>query len=222
MNSIDKNIFKNYETVENALLSELATEAKNKGKKARTLKGERYYVEFDGVWYEVTPEQCRIRKLIRNNFNMFVEQLDSAKSDILGVWKNVWGERLSVIVADLEKAIEICQKYLDAFKAYIIEGVKENGVEENVEMTEVTEATENVVKETSSDAPETISDKTEGAETNAETCVPKTGTRCQDRDVDDYVLDLSTKSTSPTAPRTTKTASRDGTSCTTKTLATMP
>lgn len=222
MNNIDKNIFKNYETAETALLNELATEAKNKGKKARTLKGERYYVEFDGVWYEVTPEQCRIRKLIRNNFNMFVEQFNSAKSDILGVWKNACGERLSVIIADLEKAIEICQKYLDAFKAYITKSGEENGVEENVEENEVTEATENVVKETSSDAPETISDKTEGAETNAETCVPKTGTRCQDRDVDDYVLDLSTKSTSPTAPRTTKTASRDGTSCTTKTLATMP
>lgn len=150
---MNKTIFSSYASVETALLNDLATEAKNKGKKARTLKGERYYVEFDGVWYEVTPEQCRIRKLIRNNFNMFVEQFNSAKSDILGVWKNVWGDRLPAIIADLEKAIEICEKYFDAFKAYITKSGEEDGVEENVEENgEETEVSgENVTEEVTVD-----------------------------------------------------------------------
>ena len=122
MNTIDKNIFNSYATVETALLNELATEVRTKGKKARTLKGEGYYVKYDGVCYDITAEQCRIYKLIRNNYNMFVEQLNSAKSDILGVWKNVWGERLPIIIADLERGIEICQKYFDAFKSFVTEG----------------------------------------------------------------------------------------------------
>ena len=134
MNSIDKNIFNDYTTVETALLNELATEVKTKGKKARTVKGEGYYVKYDGVKYDITDEQCRIHRLIRNNYNMFVEQLNSAKSDILGVWKNVWGERLPAIIADLEKGIAICQKYFDAFKSFItepevaVENVTESGV----------------------------------------------------------------------------------------------
>lgn len=122
---MNKNIFNNYETVETALLNELATEVRTKGKKARSLKGEGYYVKYDGVQYDITAEQCRIYKLIRNNYNMFVEHLNSAKSDILGVWKNVWGERLPVIIANLEKGIEICQKYFDAFKSLITKGDEE-------------------------------------------------------------------------------------------------
>lgn len=210
MNNIDKNIFSSYETVETALLNDLATEVRTKGKKARVLKGQKYYVKYDGVWYVVTPEQCRIRKLIRNNYNMFVEQLNSAKSDILGVWKNVWGDRLPAIIADLEKGIEICQKYFDAFKDFIIKVAEaETEVEETEEA--VVEATENVVNETSSDAPETIGDMTEGAETNAETCV-----QGQEQDADGFVCKTHTKSTSRTAPRTTKTAPHEGTSSTTK------
>lgn len=139
MNSIDKNIFKSYEIVETALLNELATEARTKGKKARTVKGDGYYVKYDGVKYDITPEQCRIFRLIRNNFNMFAEQLNSAKSDILGVWKNVWGERLPVIIAHLEKGLEICQKYFDAFKSFITEG-------EKVETETIEETEENVVE----------------------------------------------------------------------------
>lgn len=133
---MNKNIFNSYETVETALLNDLATEVRTKGKKARTLKGENYYVKYDDEWYDVTPEQCRIYKLIRNNYNMFVEQLNSAKSDILGVWKNVWGERLPVIIADLEKGIEICQKYFDAFKSFITEPEKNETTEEETTKTE--------------------------------------------------------------------------------------
>lgn len=121
MNSIDKNIFASYETVETALLNDLATETRTKGKKARTLKGEGYYVKYDGVQYDITPEQCRIYKLIRNNYDMFVKQLNSAKSDILGVWKIGFGDRLPVIIAEIERGLEICQKYFDAFKSYITE-----------------------------------------------------------------------------------------------------
>ena len=124
MNSIDKNIFNNYETVETALLNELATEVKTKGKKARNLKGDGYYVKYDAVKYHVTPEQCRIYRLIRNNYNMFVEQLNSAKSDILGVWKIAFGDRLPVIIANLEKGLDICDKYFDAFQSFITEGEK--------------------------------------------------------------------------------------------------
>ena len=132
MNSIDKNIFNNYETVETALLNELATETRAKGKKARTLKGEGYYVKYDGVQYDITPEQCRIYKLIRNNYNTFVEQLNSAKSDILGVWKIGFGDRLPVIIAEIERGLEICQKYWDAFKSFITEPEKNETTEEVV------------------------------------------------------------------------------------------
>ena len=150
MNSIDKNIFNDYATVETALLNELATEVRTKGKKARTLKGEGYYVKYDGVQYDITPEQCRIYKLIRNNYNMFVEQLNSAKSDILGVWKIAFGDRLPVIIANLEKGLEICDKYFDAFESYI---------------KEATVAPETSTKETSTKettvAPETSTKETE-------------------------------------------------------------
>ena len=155
MNSIDKNIFATYATVENALLNELATEVRTKGKKARTVKGEGYYVKYDGVKYDITAEQCRIYRLIRNNFNMFVEQLNSAKSDILGVWKNIWGEKLTNVIADLEKGIEICQKYFDAFKSFITEGEEaEIASEETVEKNDETavEATENVTETETSEA----------------------------------------------------------------------
>ena len=135
MNSIDKNIFKSYETVATALLNDLATEVRTKGKKARVLKGEGYYVKYDGVKYDITAEQCRIYRLIRNNYNMFMEHLNSAKSDILGVWKNVWGDRLPVIIADLENGLEICQMYFDAFKAYITE---DDEVMDETSETEVT------------------------------------------------------------------------------------
>ena len=154
MNSIDKNIFNNYATVETALLNELANEVKTKGKKARTLKGEGYYVKYDGVEYDLTPEQCRIYKLIHNNYNMFVEQLNSAKSDILGFWAMAWGERLPAIIADLEKGIEICQKYFDAFKSYITErevtsdtvDVEKNDETETVEKNEETSNVRPVVE----------------------------------------------------------------------------
>lgn len=129
---MNKNIFNSYETVETALLNELATEVRTKGKKARTLKGEGYYVKYDGEKYDITPEQCRIYKLIRNNYNMFVEQLNSAKSDVLGFWKMAWGDRLPAVIADLEKGIEICQKYFDEFKAFVIDGVEEDETAEEV------------------------------------------------------------------------------------------
>ena len=140
MNSINKNIFKSYETVETALLNDLATEARTKGKKTRTVKGDGYYVKYDGVKYDITNEQCRIYRLIRNNYNKFVEHLNSAKSDILGVWKNVWGDRLPVIIAEMERGLEICQKYLDAYKSYITEG-DEVTSEETVETVEKNEET---------------------------------------------------------------------------------
>lgn len=164
MNNIDKSIFNSYETVETALLNDLATEVRTKGKKARILKGQKYYVKYDGVWYDVTPEQCRIHKLIRNNYNMFVEQLNSAKSDILGVWKNVWGERLPAIIADLENGIEICQKYFDAFKDFIIKGGEaETEVEETEEVkNEETEETVEKNEETVSDE-KTSNDECEAA-----------------------------------------------------------
>ena len=142
------NIFNNYETVETALLNELATEAKTKGKKARSLKGEGYYVKYDGVKYDITAEQCRMHRLIRNNYNMFVEQLNSAKSDILGFWAMAWGEKLPVVIANLEKGIEICQKYFDAFKSFITEG-DEATSEETVEKNDENEV------ETSTDECET-------------------------------------------------------------------
>ena len=160
MNNIDKNIFNDYATVETALLNELATEVKTKGKKARTLKGEGYYVKYDGVCYDITPDQCRIHKLIRNNYNMFVEQLNSAKSDILGVWKNVWGERLPVIIAKLEKGIEICQKYFDAFKSLITKG------EEDEVASEV--ASEETSEEKDEEKDENV---VEPVETNTDECV---------------------------------------------------
>lgn len=160
MNNIDKSIFSSYEAVETAFNNDLATEVRTKGKKARILKGRKYYVKYNDVWYDVTPEQCRIYKLIRNNYNMFVEQLNSAKSDILGVWKNVWGERLPAIIADLEKGIEICQKYFDAFKDFIIKGgeveteveeTEEVKNEETEETVEKNEETEKAVEKTSND-----------------------------------------------------------------------
>lgn len=137
MNNIEKNIFNNYEMVETVLLNELATEAKNKGKKARGLKGEGYYVKYDGVQYDITAEQCRIYRLIRNNYNHFVEQLNSVKSDMLGFWKMAWKDELPNVIADLEKAVEICQKYLDAFKSYVTEGDEEVADEKNGEETEI-------------------------------------------------------------------------------------
>ena len=158
MNNIDKNIFSSYASAETAFLNDLATEAKTKGSKVRTLKGESYYIKYDGVWYDVTPDQCRIYKLIRNNFNRTVEHLNSAKSDFLGVWRAMWGERLQGAIARMELELEICQKYFDAFKAYIIEGAKRDEVEtveneetETVENEEVEtdEATENVSEEVS-------------------------------------------------------------------------
>lgn len=145
MNSIDKNIFNSYETVEVALLNELATEARTKGKKARTVKGEGFYVKYDGEKYDITAEQCRIYRLIRNNFNMFVEQLNSAKSDILGVWRNVWGERLPALIAKMERGLEICQKYFDAFESFITEG-EEDETEASEETIEENDETENVVE----------------------------------------------------------------------------
>lgn len=154
MNNIDMNIFNNYATVETALLNDLATEVRTKGKKTRALKGECYYVKYDGVQYDITPEQCRIYKLIRNNFNMFVEQLNSAKSDMLGFWQMVWGERLPVIIADLEKGIEICEKYFEAFKSFITEGDEE--VEETVESND--EVTVEKYDESSTEEPETTSE----------------------------------------------------------------
>lgn len=150
MNNIDKNIFNSYATVETALLNELATEVRTKGKKARILKGEGYYVKYDDVQYDITADQCRIHKLIRNNYNMFAEQLNSAKSDILGVWENVWGEKLPDVIANLEKGIEICQKYFDAFKSFVTEGdVDEIASEEPIEENEENEV------ETSTDECET-------------------------------------------------------------------
>ena len=132
MNSIDKNIFNNYTSVETALLNALAVEAKTKGKKARTVKGEGYYVKYGDVKYDITPEQCRIYRLIRNNFNMFAEHLNSAKSDIIGVWKNVYGERLATVIAEMERGLEICQMYFDAFKSFIT-GEEEENEEKNEE-----------------------------------------------------------------------------------------
>ena len=171
MNNIDKNIFNSYATVEAALLNDLATESRIKGKKARSLKGEGYYVRYDGVKYDITPEQCRIYRLIRNNYNMFAEQLNSAKSDILGFWENVWGERLPRIIANLEKGVEICEKYWDAFKAYIIEGAKETAVEKSEESEESEEATEEATEEKNEEKKEEAEEATEEAieEKNDET-----------------------------------------------------
>ena len=173
MNNIDESIFNNYATVETALLNALATEVRTKGKKARVLKGEGYYVKYDGEEYDITAEQCRIYKLIRNNYDMFAEQLNSAKSDMLGVWKNVWGDRLPVIIADLERGIEICQKYFDAFKSFITEGGEDETVEENDEKNE--EAT--VASETTTDETVAVENGTESGvvttsenETSTEEC----------------------------------------------------
>lgn len=161
MNSIDKNIFNNYVSVETALLNELATEAKNKGSKARALKGEGYYVKYDGVQYDITAEQCRIYRLIRNNYNHFVEQLNSAKSDRLGFWKMAWKEELPNVIADLEKAVEICQKYLDAFKAFVTEGdevadetvTDETEVVTEIETTSIEVSEDEIIAERGADAP---------------------------------------------------------------------
>ena len=185
MNSIDKNIFNNYNDVENALLNELATEARTKGKKARTLKGEGYYVKYDGVKYDITPEQCRIYRLIRNNFNMFAEQLNSSKSDILGVWKSVYGERLPIKIAEMEKGLEICQKYFDAFKSFITKEDVET-VEENSEET----VTDEKVEETVAD--EKVEETSENVE-ETETCVPKIGTQGQEQDAKDFVCKTHTQ-----------------------------
>ena len=171
MNTIDNNIFVSYETVETALLNELATEVKTRGKKARTVKGEGYYVKYDGVKYDVTPEQCRIYRLIRNNYNMFAEQLNSVKSDILGFWKVAFGERLPTIIANLEKGLEICQEYFDAFKSFVTEPVK--NVAETVEEVETiseVEAASVVAPETSekneTETSEEVIDETSESETS--------------------------------------------------------
>ena len=174
MNSIDKNIFNNYETVETALLNELASDVKTRGKKARTLKGEGYYVKYDGVKYDITPEQCRIYRLIRNNYNMFAEQLNSAKSDILGFWKMTWGERLPIIIANLEKGLDICEKYFEAFKSFITEPVKNDETAEEVE-AEVEAEVE--VEATSEDV------------TTTETSESET-TKSEDVDVDRLIREL--------------------------------
>lgn len=163
MNTIDKNIFASYETVETALLNELATEVKTKGKKTRAIKGDGYYVKYDGVKYDITPEQCRIYRLIRNNYNMFVEHLNSAKSDILGFWKNVWGDRLPAIIAGLERGLEICEKYFDAFKSFITEGDEVETASDDV-VEEVTEEVENAVVATSEDETTSEPEKNETSE----------------------------------------------------------
>ena len=198
MNSIDKNIFNNYATVETALLNELANEVKTKGKKARTLKGEGYYVKYDGVEYDLTPEQCRIYKLIHNNYNMFVEQLNSAKSDILGFWAMAWGERLPAIIADLEKGIEICQKYFDAFKSFITEGGEDEiSSEETVEENDETVVVENETET------ETSTEESETPSVNAQLNFQPVSYK--DTQVQEH----------PTAPH-------GGSSCTTKTARRMP
>lgn len=146
---MNKTIFNNYVSVETTLLNELATEAKTKGSKARALKGEGYYVKYDGVQYDITAEQCRIYRLIRNNYNHFVEQLNSAKSDMLGFWKMAWKEELPNVIADLEKAVEICQKYLDAFKAFVTEEdeVADETVTDETEVVTEIETTSTEVSE---------------------------------------------------------------------------
>ena len=169
MNSIDKNIFKSYETVETVFRNELATEAKFKGKKARTLKGEGYYIKYDGVCYDITPEQCRIYNLLINNYNMFVEFLNSAKSDVLGFWRMTHGEKLPADIARMEKALEICQKYLDAFESYITEE-EEDETSEEVEVTSDESVDEEEEDETSEEvkvtSDESVDEEEEDAQSN--------------------------------------------------------
>lgn len=176
---MNKNIFNNYETVESALLNELATEARTKGKKARTLKGEGYYVKYEGVKYNITPEQCRIYRLICNNFNMFAEHLNSAKSDILGVWKNVWGERLPDVIAKMEKGLEICQKYFDAFKSFITEEDEPEVASEENETVETEEKNETV---------DAATDETVAVE--AESTSELESTKSEEVDVDGLIREL--------------------------------
>ena len=191
MNSIDKNIFATYETVETALLNELATEVKTKGKKARVLKGEGYYVKYDGVKYDISAEQCRIYRLIRNNYNMFVEHLNSAKSDILGVWKNVWGDRLPALIADMERGLEICQMYFDAFKSFVTEEDEETVEDEEKEET-VETSEKNDETETSETSEKNVAETSENVD-ETETCVAKMDTEGQEQDTVEYVAKIGTK-----------------------------
>lgn len=169
MNSIDKNIFKSYETVETAFNNELhAFYPKAKTMKARTLRGTSYYFKSGktGEKYDISAEECRILNLFYNTLNTLnkAQQADNMMSYYNGnVW---WFERAE----HRREAIEMVNGYIDVFEAWLneknetVEKNSEAAVEETSE-AEV-EATENVTEiETSENEPEVTSENVESETT---------------------------------------------------------
>lgn len=187
MNSIDKNIFKNYETVENAFNNDLrAFYANGRTMKARALKGTSYYFRSGKTHkkYDISPEECRILNLFYNTLNTLnkAQDVDNMMAYYNGnVW---WFERAEL----RRKVIEMVNSYIDAFEAWL----NEKDDEKNGEETEKVKTEETEVSG-------------ENGEEKEDTCVCKIETQPQDQEADDFICKMHTKPTSSTAPRTTKT-----------------
>ena len=175
MNSIDKNIFNNYETVEVEFNNDLhAFYANAKTMKARTLKGAGYYFKSGktGKKYDISATECRIINLFCNTLNALnkAQQADNMMCYYNGnVW---WFERAE----HRREAIEMVNGYIDAFEAWLDE--------KNMETAIVAES-EVEVETTSVVAPETSEKKTEKESTSE-----SESTKSEDVDVDRLIREL--------------------------------
>lgn len=134
MNSIDKNIFNSYETVETEFNNDIRSFYANaKTMKARSLKGTSYYFKSDktGKKYDISAEDCRILNLFYNTLNTLnkAQQADNMMSYYNGnVW---WFERAEL----RRKVIEMVNGYIDAFEEWLNEKNVETVTVETVETT---------------------------------------------------------------------------------------
>lgn len=187
MNTIDKNIFKSYETVETAFNNDIRSFYANaKTMKARTLKGTSYYFKSGktGEKYDISAEECRILNLFYNTLNTLnkAQQADNMMSYYNGnVW---WFERAE----HRRKAIEMVNGYIDVFEAWLNEKnetVEKNDEPEVEETSEAeVEATENVTEiETSENEPEVTSE-------NEPEVTATVVTKNEDVDVDRLIREL--------------------------------
>ena len=166
MNSIDKNIFNDYATVETAFNNDLRSFYANaKTMKARTLKGTDYYFKSDktGKKYDISAEECRILNLFYNTLNALnkAQQADNMMSYYNGnVW---WFERAEL----RRKVIEMVNGYIDAFEAWLNE--KNETVETDEENDETAvEVTSEVTSEPEVDAEVTTTVATESEDVDVD------------------------------------------------------
>lgn len=176
MNTIDKNIFKSYETVETEFNNDLRSFYANaKTMKARTLKGTSYYFKSGktGKKYDISADECRILNLFYNTLNTLnkAQQADNMMSYYNGnVW---WFERAEL----RRKVIEMVNGYIDAFEAWLNE--------KNVETA--------IVAESEVEKNETVDAATDETEVEAETTSESETTESEDVDVDVLIEELRVK-----------------------------